>query len=79
LRPALDYALSGGEDYELLFTVPPRKLGTLRRLGIPAIEIGRIRKGRTLSLLSSFGESGRLVPTGYDHFRQRKPAKGSRR
>ncbi|EGM78426.1 thiamine-monophosphate kinase [Rheinheimera sp. A13L] len=43
---ALNYALSGGEDYELLFTVPENRRGSLEVLlspyGVPVTCIGRI-------------------------------------
>lgn len=43
---ALQYALSGGEDYELLFTVPENRRGSLEVLlspyGVPVTCIGRI-------------------------------------
>lgn len=53
-------ALHGGEDYELLFTLPPRKTapqGTTR--------IGTIMKGSPGAVLYK-GEP--LKPQGYDHF-----------
>jgi thiamine-monophosphate kinase len=78
LRPPLFYALSGGEDYERLFTVPARKAGALRDLRIPAAEIGRITKGRAMALLEG-GARRPLVVSGYDHFGRRASAKGKRR
>ncbi len=46
LQQALECALSGGEDYELLFTVPEDKRGSLEVLlspyGVPVTCIGRI-------------------------------------
>ena len=59
----LDRALNGGEDYELLFTLPPRKTpprGTTR--------IGHIVKGRAGAV--EF-EGVPLPARGYDHFRNR--------
>ena len=56
----LDRALHGGEDYELLFTLSPRKApprGTTL--------IGRIVKGSAGTVLFQ-GEP--LAPRGYDHF-----------
>jgi thiamine-monophosphate kinase len=67
-RPAAEYALSGGEDYELLFTVPRAKLGRLRSLRIKATEIGSITRGRTVMLVE-VGRKRPLPPSGYDHFR----------
>ena len=56
----LDRALHGGEDYELLFTLPPRKSpprGTTL--------IGSIVKGRA-GFVDFQGQP--LAPRGYDHF-----------
>jgi thiamine-monophosphate kinase len=66
------YALTGGEDYELLFTVPPSKTGKLAALGIAITEIGVITKRKQVRLVAASGSRTLLVPTGYDHFRRRK-------
>ncbi len=68
-RPALQYALSGGEDYELLFTVPPARVKKLCSLKLPVTEIGSITSGKTLSLADARGRKKPLPPAGYDHFR----------
>ena len=68
-----DAALCGGEDYELLFTVPPEKeknITALRRMfSVPLTRIGEVteKKGE----LEIFDESGREVSykrEGYTHF-----------
>ncbi|MEO8051412.1 MAG: thiamine-phosphate kinase [Acidobacteriota bacterium] len=56
----LDRALDGGEDYELLFTLPPRK-SPPRATTL----IGSIVKGRAGSVLF---QGQPLSPRGYDHF-----------
>jgi thiamine-monophosphate kinase len=71
-RSTLEDALHGGEDYELLFTVPsktaiPAKLG-----GVPIRAIGRISKYRPRSkpvLLVNNGKQVPLRPRGWEHFR----------
>jgi len=68
-RPAVEYALSGGEDYELLFTAPRAMLGRLRTLRTGATEIGRITSGRDIVLVGENGRKAPLPPSGYDHFR----------
>lgn len=68
-RPLLHYALSGGEDYELLFTVPHAKLKRMASLNIPASEIGLITGGRGLFLMNAKGGKRPLKPNGYDHFK----------
>jgi len=64
---SLEQALHGGEDYELLFTVPslqsvPKRFGSL-----PLTRIGTMQKGRPGRVLLA-GE--RLEPLGFDHFRR---------
>jgi thiamine-monophosphate kinase len=66
----LHYALSGGEDYELLFTVSPPKLKKFKALRIPAREIGVITRGE-IDIIHDAGARRRLEPTGYNHFRER--------
>jgi thiamine-monophosphate kinase len=63
----LDDALSGGEDYALLFAVPPRNLEGLRRSVHRATIAGRFVRGRAIRLL----DRGRPRPLpsrrGFDH------------
>ena len=77
LQRPLDYALSGGEDYELLFTVPPRKLRKLRAMNLPAVAIGVITAGKGVLLADAAGRTRPLRPTGYDHFP--KPKRGKKK
>jgi thiamine-monophosphate kinase len=67
-------ALSGGEDYELLFTAPPQKREKIsslsRSLKIPITCIGRILpKGKKLIIVRNDGKT--YVPSrfGFDHFK----------
>ncbi|MDO8519168.1 MAG: AIR synthase-related protein, partial [Deltaproteobacteria bacterium] len=57
-------ALSGGEDYELLFTARPAARNKLRRF----YKIGRITKKNGLKVLDQ-GKEIRFERKGYDHFR----------
>jgi thiamine-monophosphate kinase len=66
----LQYALSGGEDYELLFTVPPSRMKRFASLKIPATEIGMITGGRKIIIIDDDGKKRPLKPTGYDHFKR---------
>jgi thiamine-monophosphate kinase len=68
---ALDLALNGGEDYELLFTVRPRKASRVPAgfKGIPIHPIGEICRSRNLSIVLPDGNSKSLKAGGYDHFR----------
>lgn len=69
----LQLALTGGEDYELLATVPPSKLRGLRAAArarkVPLTTIGRITEGRGVRLLGAGGDELPLPQTrGYEHF-----------
>jgi thiamine-monophosphate kinase len=70
---ALALALHGGEDYQLLFTVPPQKRPQIPpRFGkLPLHCIGEIQAPRRLHLLTPDGKSHPLEPQGYDHFARR--------
>ncbi|MDY0296502.1 MAG: thiamine-phosphate kinase [Acidobacteriota bacterium] len=70
---AIRLALTGGEDYALLFTIPPHRLAHLDP-GLRAVRIiGRIRQSpRRLVLF----DKGRIQPPpagGYDHFAAPEP------
>ena len=70
-RKLLSLALHGGEDYQLLFTVPRGK-GVPRSVrGLPLCHIGEIRWPREILLLTRDGREYPLHPGGYDHFRRR--------
>jgi thiamine-monophosphate kinase len=65
-------ALSGGDDYELLFTTRPSQRGRLRGAmrhfaGLPASKIGTVTKAT--DLLVRNGDSVSPLPEGYEHFR----------
>jgi thiamine-monophosphate kinase len=69
----LRMALHGGEDYELLFTVPKRLAGRLpRMLGqVPITVIGKITRERAIALVASDGTAKSLRAGGWDPFRKR--------
>jgi thiamine-monophosphate kinase len=68
----LEYALNGGDDYELLFTVPKRHANKLRRAptGTPLTRIGEITRKRDLLLVDQLGRKSILKPKGWDHFQR---------
>ena len=72
-RPAhevdLELALHGGEDYELLFTVPPRKRVPSRIGRVPITQIGHITRNRKVFLRNRHGVGYELKPRGWEHFR----------
>lgn len=65
----LDLALHGGEDYELLFTVPKRKHVPSLLAGVRLTEIGRITRSRGIMLRDTDGRARRLRAMGWEHFR----------
>jgi thiamine-monophosphate kinase len=70
---ALRSALHGGDDYELLFTAPPRKHLPARVAGVPTSKIGVITANRSVFLLDSAGKRTLLKPQGWQHFTRRRP------
>lgn len=71
---ALDAALNGGEDYELLFAAPASLRMPSSLAGVPITRIGALmnrRSGRpTMSLLTNDGSRNELKPGGWEHFSQ---------
>ncbi len=65
--------LTGGDDYEILASVPPRKLESLRRAakaaGVRITEIGRMTKGRGKAhLIGADGRELKFRRPSYSHF-----------
>ncbi len=69
-QASLELALHGGEDYELLFTVPRGKAVPPQFDGIPLTEIGKITRSRKIIVRDSDGASRTLSPGGWEHFRR---------
>lgn len=67
-----ELALRGGEDYELLFAVPPRREAALARarrlLGCPITRIGECTRGRAITVLDAAGRAMPAAGGGFDHF-----------
>jgi thiamine-monophosphate kinase len=70
----LRLALDGGEDYELLFTVPPRLATRLPRtiLGVPITTVGEITLKRQILLVDGAGRAEPLPAQGWDPFRNHR-------
>jgi len=71
-KDPLDWALHGGEDYELLFTASPADEQqilslTASVLGIPAVKVGRIIDGQGIWLETEQGKKA-ITSGGYTHF-----------
>ncbi len=66
----LDAALSDGEDYELLFALPPGRADALERdgvLGVPVTRVGTITAERNVTLVHPDGSREPLIPHGWEH------------
>jgi thiamine-monophosphate kinase len=70
---SLQLALHGGEDYQLLFTVPQRKASRLplKFQGRPLYHVGEIEASKAIKLAMPEGNVRTLEPAGWDCFRGR--------
>lgn len=62
------HQLAGGDDYELLFTLPPGQAGCIGQLPEAVSVIGRIDADPGLRLLAPDGSPFLLSRMGHDHF-----------
>jgi thiamine-monophosphate kinase len=61
--------VAGGDDYELCVCVPPGDVAALRKkMKLPLTEIGRIVKGKALTVLDARGKKLPVEPYGFRHF-----------
>jgi thiamine-monophosphate kinase len=65
---ALESALNGGDEYELVFTAPRDRRIPDHIAGIPITRIGEIVRGTNMKLVTN-GKSKLLKPAGWEHFR----------
>lgn len=72
----LALVLTGGDDYELAFTAPPKAevaiLGVARQVGVPVTRIGRIAEGGRAEAVTVNGRDGQVLVLGqggWRHFR----------
>ena len=71
---ALEAALHGGEDYELLFTASAKTRIPKSIAGVPITRVGRITPSRSstprMTLIDETGTRTPLEPSGWEHFSQ---------
>ena len=76
---ALELALHGGEDYELLFTASPDARIPRSITGVPIQRIGFIRRRRTgqplMTLVTGAGRGLPLKAAGWQHFEEKSRAR----
>lgn len=73
-RSPLDHALSDGEDFEILFSVPPHEAERLMTLqpfqstsGVILYDIGKLTAEKGLRMVSANGTIKPLIPSGFEH------------
>ena len=71
-RDAVQEAVAGGDDYELLFTVHPRRVGRLRAVqrlirGLELVRIGVVTRTPGVDIIHGDGRR-QPVGAGYEHF-----------
>jgi thiamine-monophosphate kinase len=68
----LEAALYGGDDYELLFTIPAEKIKMIEKNWLDSFscltQIGEITSGEGLLLKKSNGKNMKINTAGYNHF-----------
>jgi thiamine-monophosphate kinase len=69
---AIELALNGGEDYELLFAAPTAIRMPRSVAGIPVTRIGSLVRGNAISIVNPAGQRRSLEPGGWEHFARRK-------
>jgi thiamine-monophosphate kinase len=65
-RVALDFALHGGDDYELLFSA--KAAIPSRVAGVPVTRIGQITRSTGMRLIAADGKPRPLKARGWEHF-----------
>jgi thiamine-monophosphate kinase len=66
----LEFALHGGDDYELLFTAPGGKRVPTAIAGIEITQIGHITRRKHVFLMNEHGVGFELRPKGWEHFKR---------
>jgi thiamine-monophosphate kinase len=64
----LVFALSGGEDFELLFSISPQNRQRLEEKGVGAIVVGRVTPASSGRMLVLPDGSKTFISGGYNHF-----------
>ena len=72
---AVKLALTGGEDYELIFTAPQKIVNVIKReLACPVTVVGEIVKSKGVEVLDEDGNEFSWSFAGWDHFAKRTRA-----
>lgn len=72
LKQAQQWALAGGEDFELCFTVPAEKITAFKQVAaehpVPITRIGQLTKNPGLYLIKGDGSRQQTTARGFQHF-----------
>jgi len=65
-----EMALHGGEDYQLLFSIPPENIGLISgfKKKYRITQIGRMIQRKSIYMINEQGRRKKLEPKGYQHF-----------
>ncbi|MCB2189457.1 MAG: thiamine-phosphate kinase [Deltaproteobacteria bacterium] len=75
-KSALDWALRGGEDFELMFACEPGEVQLMAEMvadaegGLATVRVGTITKGPGVFLKRADGSQEEITLQGFDHFRE---------
>lgn len=72
------FALSGGDDYELCFTVPVNKVKALAQAGLPVQRIGEVMTQPGVRCMTPDGVRYQPDRAGYQHFRSHQASRSTR-
>ena len=68
----MSHIISGGDDYELVFTAPPeytKNINTLsKKMGLNMSKIGFIVEGKTMRIIDKTGHELPFKTGGFQHF-----------
>jgi thiamine-monophosphate kinase len=71
-KPALELALTGGEDYELLFTAKAEVVARIKKTAsCPISAIGEITAGKEVTVVDGKGKPIKPAKAGWEHFTSR--------
>jgi len=67
-KEGLQFALHGGDEYELLFTAPPDRRIPNQIAGVAITKVGEIVRGGKMRLVCHDGSQEPLIARGWQHF-----------
>ncbi|MGA8490089.1 MAG: thiamine-phosphate kinase [Terriglobales bacterium] len=73
-KVGLEFALHGGDDYELLFTASRSKRVPSQIAGVNITQIGHVTRQKHVILMNGRGVGLELRPQGWEHFNRRAVA-----